>query len=113
MAGWAGLVFVAGVTQAATPTKAKVHGFSVSGTVAGVNEVNKTVVVSNAAGKRTTLVWTNATSVFGGKLAPGQAVTVRYLDRNGKHIATSIRITPPPAVPTASPGPAPTPSPSG
>jgi hypothetical protein len=92
--------------QIAAPSKAKVHGFSLSGAVVRIDEAKKTLAVRNAGGKETTLVWTNATNVFGGKLAVGQAVTLKYLDRDGKHIATSIRIGPPPAA--ASPPPAPT-----
>ncbi len=78
-----------------TPSKAKVHGFSLAGTVASLDEAKKTLVVRGAAGKETKLTWTDATRVLGGKLAAGQAVTLRYLDRDGKHIATSIRISPP------------------
>src|ERR1700737_4804828 len=93
-------------TQIAVPSKAKVHGFSLSGTVVRIDEGKKTLAVRNAGGKETTLVWTNATKVFGGTLAVGQAVTLKYLDRDGKHIATSIQIAPPPAVA----GPTPTPT---
>jgi len=99
-------------TQVTAPSKAKVHGFSVSGTVATVDEGKKTLVVRGSSGKTTTLVWTDATSVFGGKLAAGQFVTLRYLDRDGKHIATSIRIGPPPTPRSAS-TPSATPSPPG
>src|ERR1700687_195764 len=91
------LVPVLLLAQAAAP-KAKVHGFSLSGTVAQLDERKKTLSVRNAGGKETTLVWTNATSVSGGKLGGGQPVTLKYLDRDGKHIATSIRIGPAPAV---------------
>src|SRR6266849_3042625 len=84
--------------QVTAPSKAKVHGFSLSGTVVRIDEGKKTLAVRNAGGKETTLAWTNATNVSGGKLAVGQAVTLKYLDRDGKHIATSIHIGPPPAV---------------
>jgi len=93
-----------------TPSKAKVHGFSLSGTVASVDASKKTLVVRNQAGAQTRLAWTDATRVLGGKLAAGQIVTLRYLDRDGKHIATTIRIGPPPGAPTPDPNPAPTPS---
>ncbi len=96
---------------AAAPSKARVHGFPLSGTIARLDEVHKTLVVRGASGKETTLSWTDATSVFGGKLAAGQSVTLRYLDREGKHIATSIRISPP-AVSRPAATPAPTPSPA-
>jgi hypothetical protein len=96
---------------AASPSKAKVHGFALSGTVASVDDANKTLTVRASSGHQTTLIWTSATSVFGGKLAAGQSVTLRYLDRDGKHIATSIRISPPPS-PSVAATPAPTPSPT-
>src|SRR5260370_14490276 len=112
MRGLAALAFfpVFLLAQAAVPSKAKVHGFSLSGTVARLDEGKKTLSVRNAGGKETTLVWTNATSVSGGKLGVGQAVTLKYLDRDGKHIATSIRIGPAPGV--AAPTPAPTAAPN-
>jgi hypothetical protein len=92
--------------QIAAPSKAKVHGFSLSGTVVRIDAGKKTLAVRNAAGKETTLAWTNATSVFGGTLAVGQAVTLKYLDRDGKHIATSIHIGP--ASAASAPKPTPT-----
>jgi len=94
---------------AVAPSKAKVHGFALSGTVASVDDANKTLVVRGSSGRQTTLVWTNATAVVGGHLAAGQSVTLRYLDRDGKHIATSIHISPP-SSPRAASTPAPTPT---
>src|SRR5512132_4687927 len=91
--------------QTVAPSKAKVHGFSLSGTVVRIDEGKKTLAVRNAGGKETTLTWTDATSVFGGKLAVGQPVTLKFLDRDGKHIPTAIHIGPPPTV-----GPKPTPT---
>jgi len=108
IAGSVVFVFAAVLCLAAEPSKAKVHGFTLSGMVASVDEGKKTLVVRNSAGRRTVLLWTGATSVFGGKLAPGQSVTLRYLDKDGKHIATSIRIGPPSGPPTAAATPAPT-----
>ena len=105
----AGCLLAAQIATAAAPSKAKVHGFALSGTVASVDDASKTLVVRGTSGRQTTLSWTNATSVFGGRLAAGQSVTLRYLDRDGKHIATSIHISPPPTPATAS-TPAPTPT---
>ena len=102
-------LFAAPLAWAVAPSKAKVHGIALSGTVASVDDVHKTLVVRGASGRQTTLSWTNATSVVGGQLAAGQSVTLRYLDRDGKHIATSIHISPPPSPRTAS-TPAPTPT---
>ncbi len=104
-------VAVAAALSGDSPNKAKTHGYSLSGTVSSVDESRKTFVVKNAAGKDTSLVWTAATTVMGGQLKPGANVTLRYLNREGKHIATSVSIgrpaaqkTPPPSAPaTTSP----------
>ena len=74
------------------PGKPKTHGYALTGVVGAVDEAGKTFVVKNAAGKETTLVWTAATSIVGGKLKAGEKVTLRYLDKDGKHIATTIAI---------------------
>ncbi len=98
---------------AASPSKAKVHGYPLSGTVASVDQNNKTFVVRSSTGKTTTLVWTPATTMAGGELKVGEKVTLRYLDRNGKHFATSVVIgeasaqKAPPTTPPVSPSPAP------
>ena len=74
------------------PAKAKTHGYAVTGTVASVDEAQKTFVVKNAAGKETKLFWTSATQIVGGKLKAGEKVTLRYLDKDGKHIATTVSL---------------------
>ncbi len=81
---------------AASPDKekTKTHGFSVSGVVARTDETAHTFVVRSAAGKETTLVRTTATRLNGKALASGDRVDVRYLARDGKKIATSIRVEP-------------------
>jgi hypothetical protein len=91
---------------------AKTHGYALSGTIASVDEGRKTFVVKNAAGKDTSLVWTAATTVMGGQLKAGARVTLRYLNRDGKHIATSVSIGEPAAQRAPSPSPAATPSPT-
>jgi len=82
---------------AATPEtqKTKTHGFSVSGEIARTDDAAHSFVVRTAAGKETTLVRTSATKLNGKTLAAGDRVAVRYLERDGKKIATSIRIEPP------------------
>jgi len=93
-----------------SPNKAKTHGYALSGTIASVDESRKTFVVKNAAGKDTALVWTAATTVMGGQLKAGQRATLRYLNKDGKHIATSVRIGEPAAPKTPPPSPAVTPA---
>jgi len=89
---------------AASPDKekTKTHGFSVSGTVAAADEAAHTLVVRASSGKETTLVRTTATKINGKGLKVGDRVSARYLERDGKRIATSIRIEPP-AVAAATP----------
>jgi hypothetical protein len=103
-------VALTAVLSGDSPNKAKTHGYSLSGTVSSVDESRKTFVVKNAAGKDTTLVWTAATTVIGGRLKAGEKVTLRYLNKDGKHIATSVSIGEPAAPKTPSPGPAGTPA---
>ena len=109
---WAvGLLFVtlaSNLIAASADKTAKTHGYSVSGTVGKIDDAAKTFVVRTSAGKDTTLVRTAATKVNGEGLKPGDRVVVRYLERDGKKVATSIRIEPP-AVAGATPT-APTPS---
>jgi uncharacterized protein YndB with AHSA1/START domain len=59
--------------------------------------------VVRAGSRETTLVMTPATSVHGGHLVEGQRVAVRWLDKEGKHVATSVRIEPPAVAGTATP----------
>jgi hypothetical protein len=106
-----GIVSVLALALAASlsgdsPSKAKTHGYALSGTVASVDEKGKTFVVKNAAGKGTSLVWTTATTVVGGQLKPGASVTLRYLNKDGKHIATSVSIGERTAEKTPAPRPA-------
>lgn len=86
------------------PAKVKTHGYALSGTITAVDEARKAFVVKNAAGKETRLVWTSATSVVGGKLKAGEKATLRYLDKDGKHIATSVSLGEPASAKTT-PGP--------
>ena len=79
----------------AAPTRAKAHGLPFSGRIASLDAAKKTFLVAGAGGRTMTLVWTDATKVSGGDLKTGEEVTLRYLDKDGKHIATSIRIGPP------------------
>ena len=86
--------------------KPKSHGYSVSGTVERVDD--KTFVVRTSAGRSTTLARTAATKVNGEAMKAGDHVAVRYLEHDGKKVATSIRVEPPSvatatATPTAPP----------
>ncbi len=99
---------LAAAAPGAATEKQRSHGYGVSGTITRVDEARKTFVVKTAAGKETALVRTAATRVNGETLKAGDRVAVRWLERDGKKIATSIRIEPPavaaatPAVPAPS-----------
>jgi hypothetical protein len=103
------MALAAALSGAPAPNKARTHGYALSGTVSIVDESRKSFVVTNAAGKETRLVWTGATTVVGGKVTAGARVTLRYLDKDGKHIATSVVIGEPTAPKTSSPVPLVTP----
>ena len=104
------LTLAASLSGQPVPSKAKVHGYPLSGTVTSVDESRKSFVIKNSAGKDTRLVWTSATTVSGGKIAAGVKATLRYLDKDGKHIATSIVLGEPVASGTPVPGRAATPA---
>jgi hypothetical protein len=91
-----------GAAPAARPTptpKTRSHGRAVEGHVVSVIP-HRSFVVRTAAGEDAALVLTGATHLSGPPLAPGQAVAVRYLAREGKKVATSVRVE---AGPGASP----------
>jgi ATP-dependent 26S proteasome regulatory subunit len=96
----------AGAASPEKTPKPKSHGYSVNGVVEHVDA--KTFVVRTASGKSTTLVRTMATKVNGDALKSGDRVAVRYLERDGRKVATSVRVEPPSvatatATPTAPP----------
>ncbi len=99
----------AAAAAAATPEKPKNHGYAVTGTVTRVDAAAKTFVVKTSAGHETSLTRTAATKVNGEGLKTGDRVSVRYLEHDGKKVATSIRVEPPavasatPAAPTSTP----------
>jgi len=98
-----GMVLSVSLLGEPLPNRVKSHGIALSGTVTSVDETRKSFAVRNSAGKDTRLVWTNATTVTGGKVTAGAKVTLRYLDKDGKHIATSIVIGEPVEARTATP----------
>lgn len=83
---------------AKTPAvRVKAHGISLSGRVSGLDPAKKTFSVRDPAGHEISLVFTAATKVSGGDLRVGETVTLRYLDKDARHIATTIRIGAPQA----------------
>jgi hypothetical protein len=93
---------------ATTPTpavRAKAHGVAVAGRVTRVDPAKKTFSVREAGGKEVALSWTAATKIAGGDLKAGDAVTLRYLDKDARHIATYIRVNAPAGAAAATPAP--------
>ena len=105
------LTLMASLTGEPLPNRARTHGYPLSGTVTNVDEGRKSFAVKNSAGKEIRLVWTDATKVTGGKITAGAKVTLRYLDKDGKHIATSVILGDPAAPKTTATVPAITPAP--
>jgi len=89
-------------TPKPTPApRTKSHAHAVDGRVVSVVP-SRSFVVRTPAGEESTLVLTGATHLSGGLLKPGERVAVRYLVREGKKVATSIRVEAPQSVsPTA------------
>jgi hypothetical protein len=98
----------AGVARgAAAPEKPKSHGNSLAGTITRVDGQAGTFLVRGATGVETTLVRTKATRIQGPGLSPGDHVAVRWLEKDGRKIATSVRVEAPvlaATTPTASAG---------
>jgi len=90
-----------------TPTHPRSHGYSLAGVIMRIDVVAKTFVIRSNSGTETTLVRTGATRVQGDALRPGDRVAVRFLEKDGKKIATSVRVEPAVAAaavtPTAAP----------
>ena len=82
-------------TPRPTPVvKAKAHGVTVNGRITRIDAAKKTLSVRDSVGKEVALSWTGATKIAGGELRVGGAVTLRYLDKDGRHIAAYIRVNP-------------------
>jgi hypothetical protein len=93
--GFAALAGAADPAPTPRPTpavKAKAHGITVNGRITRLDPAKKTLSVRDSVGKEVPLSWTAATKIAGGELKVGGAVTLRYLDKDGKHIAAYIRV---------------------
>ncbi len=84
--------------------RARAHGISLSGRVSGVDSGRKTFSIRDVSGRETSLAWTAATKISGGDLKVGEPVTLRYLDKDTRHIATTIKIEAPIPSPPLTPG---------
>jgi len=105
-------LLVSSTALAADPPNAKSHAHTLSGTVSSVDEPGRVLTVRDAKGKETRVSTTNATRVSGGKLEPGAKVTVRWMPRDHKNVATAVRVHGPEGERTASASPSSTPIPT-
>src|SRR5262245_60019239 len=83
---------LAAPAPAPTAAKPKRHGNALSGTVMRVDSATSNFVVRESSGNETMLRRTSATHVTGGSLKPGVHVAVRWLEKDGHKIATSVRV---------------------
>jgi hypothetical protein len=81
---------------AATPA-AKTHkpmGTELKGTISSIDDSAKSFVL-DSNGKSNTISWTSATKVHGGPLKATESVVVRAMEKDGKWIATSVKVEAP------------------
>ncbi len=90
---WLSLIaFALSLGVASAATAKGTHAMTMSGTVAAVDQNAKTFSLKDDSGKQTSIAWTSATKVHGGTLKDGERVNVSVVQKDGKNIATSIRI---------------------
>jgi hypothetical protein len=88
------IVFSAVLCVASVATAKSAHAMTMSGTLSAVDAKTKTFSLKDASGKATPITWTAATKVRGGSLKDGERANVSVLQKDGKYVATSIRIAP-------------------
>ncbi|HEV8610058.1 MAG TPA: hypothetical protein VGS98_08325 [Thermoanaerobaculia bacterium] len=86
------IVFAAALCVASVATAKSAHAMTISGTVSAVDAKAKTFSLKDAKGKEIPITWTAATRVRGGSLRDGERANVGFLQKDGKNVATSIRI---------------------
>ena len=85
-----------------TPTAAKSHARTAKGVVASVAADGKTLTLRDEHGRESHFAVTSATRVSGGALETGRKVTVRWMPRDKKNVATAVRVQAPEPERTAS-----------
>ena len=88
------IALVLAVGIASVSTAKGNHAMTMSGTVSSVDQQAKTFALTTTDGKTTAIAWTAATKVRGGSLKDGERVDVSVFPKDGKNIATSIRVSP-------------------
>lgn len=88
------LALVISVCVASVSTAKGNHAMTMTGTISSLDQSGKTFSLKSSDGKETAISWTDATKVRGGELKDGERVNVSVFPKDGKNIATSIRISP-------------------
>jgi hypothetical protein len=88
------IALVLGIGIASVSAAKGNHAMTMSGTVSSVDQHAKTFALKTTDGKTTPISWTAATKVRGGSLKDGERVDVSVFPKDGKNIATSIRVSP-------------------
>jgi hypothetical protein len=86
------IAFVAALSLASVVSAKGAHATTMSGVASAVDQKAKTFSLKDASGKETPITWTSATRVRGGALKDGERVNVSVFQKDGKTVATSIRI---------------------
>jgi len=87
------MVLALGIASAAAAATKGAHATTMTGTVSAVDQKAKTFSLKTDAGSETPITWTSATRVRGGALKDGDHARVSILQKDGKNVATSIRIS--------------------
>jgi hypothetical protein len=81
-------------TSATKAAPAPSHGLKFRGSVVSVDDKAKTFAAKDSAGKTMDFAWNDATKAPKAGIASGQNVSVHYMTKEGKNVATVITVTP-------------------
>jgi N-acetyl-anhydromuramyl-L-alanine amidase AmpD len=70
------------------------HGLKFHGAVVSVDDKAKTFAAKDSAGKTMDFAWNDATKAPKTGIASGQNVSVHYMTKEGKNVATVIAVAP-------------------
>ena len=84
------IALAAPLVLGAPPSKS--HASPLAGTIASVDPAHRSLVVRESGGRVTRVVWTAATRISGGALKAGEKITLRWVAREGRKVATVVRV---------------------
>jgi len=91
------ILSIVSLSAFAAGTTAKSHGMTVRGTVSALDQSAKTFSVTPKKGSAVELTWNDATKVNHPPLSNGEDVTVKYMKKDGKNVATVVNSAAPKA----------------